>query len=331
MERRDVSFDSGSDRCAAWLYVPANSEAGAPPCVVMAHGFGATRAGGLEAFAERFAAAGLAALVFDYRGFGDSGGSERQVLDIARQLDDWRAAVAFARSLPEVDGERVALWGSSFSGGHVVSIAAEDHRVAAVVSQAPFEDGITALLAAGAMNNLRLLRAGLRDEARRLTRREPFRIAIVGPPGSVAAMNSPDAEPGYRAMFGGEPFVNEVAGRIGLRVGFYRPIRVANRVTCPWLICVCDRDVVTPPRSALAAARRASRSEVRRYDAGHFDIYRGDVFEQAVADQAEFLQRHLLGGARAARRFGRGEAAAAYSPDGNVTGAEATSGRPTSS
>lgn len=308
MERRDVTFDSGSDRCAAWLYLP-EGEAGSPPCVVMAHGFGATRIAGLAPFAERFAVAGLAALVFDYRGFGDSGGSERQVLDIQRQLEDWRAAVAYARALPEVDADRIALWGTSFSGGHVVSIAAEDQRVAAVISQAPFEDGIAALWAAGPMDNLRLLRAGVRDEARRLLRREPHRIAIVGPPGSTAAMNSPDAEPGYRAMFEhGAPFVNEVAGRIGLRVGFYRPIRVANRVTCPWLVCVCDHDAVTPPRPSLAAARRASRSEVRRYDAGHFDIYRGSVFEQAVADQVEFLQRHLLGGGGGERRFVRGAA-----------------------
>jgi uncharacterized protein len=331
MERRDVTFDSGSDRCAAWLYLPGDSDSGASPCVVMAHGFGATRIAGLDAFAARFAAAGFAALVFDYRGFGDSGGEARQVIDVPRQLDDWRAAIAFARALPEVDRDRVALWGTSFSGGHVVSIAAEDQRVAAVVSQAPFEDGISALRAAGPMNNLRLLRAGLRDEARRLRRRDPYRIAIVGPPGSVAAMSSPDAEPGYRAMFEpGAPFVNEVAGRIGLRVGFYRPIRVANRITCPWLVCVCERDAVTPPRASLAAARRASRSEVRRYDAGHFDIYRGEVFEQAVTDQVDFLRRHLLPGDET-RRFERSQPAAAYSPGGNVTGAGATSGRPTSS
>jgi dienelactone hydrolase len=115
MDRRDVTFDSGGERCAAWLYTPDTP--GPHPIVVMAHGFGAVRAARLWAFAERFAAAGLAALVFDYRYFGDSGGEPRQLLDVSRQLDDWRAAIAFARSLDGVDPERVAAWGSSFGGG----------------------------------------------------------------------------------------------------------------------------------------------------------------------------------------------------------------------
>ncbi len=175
--------------------------AGPHPFVVLAHGFGGVRGARLDAFAERFAAAGLAALVFDYRHFGDSGGEPRQLLDIKLQLDDWRNAVEFARSLPDVDAERVAIWGTSFSGGHVATIAAEDHRIAAVVSQGPFLDGVWALRAAGPRNALRLTVAGLRDEARRLRGREQYTIPLVGPPGTVAAMNSPDAEPGYRALF----------------------------------------------------------------------------------------------------------------------------------
>jgi pimeloyl-ACP methyl ester carboxylesterase len=293
MDRSDLTFESGGERCAAWLYTP---DAPPPhPIVVLAHGFGGVRTARLGAFAERFAAAGMAALVFDYRHFGDSSGEPRQLLDIGRQLDDWRSAIEFARALDGVDGERVAIWGSSFSGGHVAVIAAEDHRVAAAVSQGPFLDGLWALRAAGPANIVRLTVHGLRDEARRLRGRAPHYIAIVGPPGSVAAMNSPDAEPGYRALFsGGDEFRNEVAGRIGLKVGLYRPIRYAGRIACPWLLCVCDRDVVTPPEPALKAAKRAPRSEVRRYDVEHFDIYVGETFERVVADEVAFLERHLL-------------------------------------
>jgi dienelactone hydrolase len=300
MDRSDVTFESGGERCAAWLYTP---DAPPPrPMVVLAHGFGGVRTARLGAFAERFAAAGMAALVFDYRHFGDSGGEPRQLLDIPRQLDDWRAAVEFARSLDGVDRERVALWGTSFSGGHVAVIAAEDHMVAAAISQGPFMDGVWTLRAAGPGNIVRLTVNGLRDEARRLRGRPPHNIAIVGPPGSVAAMNSPDAEPGYRALFsGGDVFRNEVAARIGLKVGLYRPIRVAARIACPWLLCVCDRDVVTPPEPALKAAKRAPRSELRRYDAEHFDIYVGEMFERVVADQVAFLERHLLAGVQASQ------------------------------
>src|SRR5262245_65818613 len=114
MERRDLSFPSGVDRCAAWLY-PAAGGATATPIVVMAHGLSGTRRDRLGPFAERFAAAGYFALVFDHRGFGDSAG-EPDLFDPRRQLEDWRAAIACARSLPGVDPGRVGTFGSSMGG-----------------------------------------------------------------------------------------------------------------------------------------------------------------------------------------------------------------------
>ena len=134
-EREDLTFPSGEDTCAAWLYRP-DGVAGPVPCVVMAHGFTATRGDRLPAYAERFAAAGLAVLLFDYRHFGDSTGAPRQLLDIGRQQADYRAAVAFARTLEGIDAQRIALFGTSFSGGHVVAVAAKDPSIAAVVRNA---------------------------------------------------------------------------------------------------------------------------------------------------------------------------------------------------
>ena len=296
MRGEDIEFHSGGTTCAAWLYRPEGESHEEPhPIVVLAHGFGGVREARLWAYAERFAAAGLAALVFDYRHFGASGGEPRQLLDIDLQLEDWRAAIAFARRLDGIDPERVALWGSSFSGGHVAMLAAEDHRVAAAVSQGAFLDGLWVLGASGPRNALRLALAGLRDEGRRLLGRAPYTIPIVGPPGSVAAINSPGAEQGYRSLFSdGAEFRNEVAARIGLRIASYRPIRHAAAITCPWLVCVVDGDVVTPPRPALKAAGLAPRGEARRYEGEHFEIYVGELFERIVADQVEFLERHLL-------------------------------------
>jgi fermentation-respiration switch protein FrsA (DUF1100 family) len=290
VQRRDVSFDSGGARCAAWLWADGEPR----PCIVLAHVFGAVRSG-LAAYAERFAAAGLAAVAFDYRHLGDSEGEPRQLLDIGRQLDDWRAAVDFARSLDGVDPDRIVLWGGSFSGGHVAIIAAEDSRVAAAISQVPFSDGLSAIRAAGLANACRLTVAGTRDELSGLRGRPPFTIPIAGPPGRTAVMNSPDAEPGYRMMFPpGSGFRNEIAARIGAHVVFYRPFRHAARIACPWLVCVADHDLVTPPQPAIRAAMRAPRGELRRYDSGHFDIFGGELFERAVADQLAFLARHGL-------------------------------------
>lgn len=109
----------------------------------MAHGFAAIRELRLDAYAERFAQAGIAALVFDYRGFGASDGHPRRVLDIGAQRADWRAALAYVRGLDGVDGRRVVGWGTSFAGGHVLHLAASGEELAAVVAQVPRVHGLT--------------------------------------------------------------------------------------------------------------------------------------------------------------------------------------------
>jgi dienelactone hydrolase len=298
VQRTDHVFWSTDAQCAAWLYRPQPSGAGPVPCVVLASGFSGTRDQRLDAFAERFAAAGLAALVFDYRHFGDSGGEPRQLLDIGRQLADWQAAIGYARTLDGIDPARIALWGSSFSGGHVMTLAARDPAIAAVVSQVAFADGLKTLPQLGGLGQaLWLTREGLRDQLGALRGKPPRMVAAVGPPGSKAVMNKPDAEAGNRAITPpGSTWRNEVSARIALHIGRYRPARQAAKIHCPILFCVGDNDDLTAPGLVLEAARKAPRAEVKHYPIGHFDIYTGQWFDRGVADQAGFLTRHLLTG-----------------------------------
>ena len=297
MQRSDITFESAGTRCAAWLYRPAENGGGPTPCIILAHGFSAVRDQRLDAYAERFAQAGLTALVFDYRYFGDSDGEPRQLLDIRRQLEDWRAAIAYARTLEGVDPARIAIWGSSFSGGHVMTLAARDPALAAAVSQVAFADGLITLPSLGIGQALWLTREGLRDQVAALRGRPPHMIAAVGPPRSNSMMNTQTAEPGLQALTPpGSTWRNEVAARIALHVGSYRPARQAGKIRCPILFCVADNDDLTAPGLVLKAASKAPRAEVKRYPIGHFDIYVGEWFERAVADQTDFLKRHLLGG-----------------------------------
>jgi fermentation-respiration switch protein FrsA (DUF1100 family) len=290
--RADVSFDSWGDRCAAWLYRPEGEHP--VPIVVMAHGFGAVREQALDRYAERFAQAGYAALVFDYRHFGASTGEPRQLLSIGEQLADWAAALGFARTLEGIDLTRLAVWGSSFSGGHVMATAARDHGIAAVIAQVPFCDGVRTVPTLGAGKVARLTIEGLRDAAGALMGGAPHMVATVGPPGSLAVMSTPDAEPGARAMDpAGSSWRNEVAARIALTIALYRPGRATGRITCPLLVQVADEDAITPPQLAVRAAEHAALGELRRYPIGHFDIYLGEAFERAVSDQLDFLERHL--------------------------------------
>jgi pimeloyl-ACP methyl ester carboxylesterase len=280
---------------------------GRRPCVVLAHGFAGTVDSGLLPFAERFAAAGLDALAFDYRHFGASGGEPRQLVSVPAQIDDYAAAIAYARGLPGVDAERIAVWGTSFSGGHVVPVAVADGRVAAVIAQAPAMDGRATLLNllryAGPAALAKMTAAGLRDTLAARRGEPSVTLPVVGPPGSLAAMSSEDAEPGYGAITG-PTWRNEVAARFALTAALYRPGLKADRLPCPILVQIADRDAIAPPGAAQDAAWLATgRAEVRTYPVGHFDVYRGQPFEQAVADQLHFLSRHL-GPAAAGRSAG---------------------------
>ena len=305
-----VWFDSGGVRCAG---VHLSGQGGTfaddqarRPCVVLAHGFGGTVDSGLLPYAERFAAAGVDALAFDYRHFGSSDGEPRQLLSVPRQLEDYAAAIAFARSLEGVDPDRIVVWGSSYSGGHVVPVAVADGRVAAVIAQVPNMDGAAALVNiaryAGPGQLARLAVAGMRDLAASLSGRPPVMIPLVAPPGSVGAMTTPDAEPGYLAI-AGPSWRNEAAARIALRTATYRPGLQADSLPCPILVQIADRDAIAPVKAAQDAAWRATgRAEVRTYPIGHFDIYTGAPFEQAIADQLRFLRRHVGPASRMAAR-----------------------------
>lgn len=308
IHRADVEFESRGVTCRAWHYRPRDDDfadsAGAP-CIVMAPGFGATREFGLEPYAERFADASLHVLLFDYRHWGASDGEPRNLISIRRQLQDWRAAVGCARSLAGVDPRRIALWGTSYSGGHVVVVAARDGRIAAVAAQAPSMDGNMVAKSlvryAGVRQVLRLIGAGLRDAGRAITGREPFRIPVAGPPGSLAAMTAWDALDGYLALAPPD-WRNEYCARANLTLGLYRPRKKARTLPCPILIQSCKRDTLEPHHSAAVTARSAgANATYLRYDIGHFDIYRGICFERAVADQLEFFARHLRPGCRTAK------------------------------
>jgi fermentation-respiration switch protein FrsA (DUF1100 family) len=259
----------------------------------MAHGFGALKEGRLDAFAERFSEEGMAVLVFDYRHFGTSTGEPRGLIHIRRQHEDWLAAVSLARTIDGVDPNRIALWGSSNSGGHVLWVAARDAEVAAVISQVPHTDGVATMLAIGPRRLVLLTVAGVRDAVGSRLGRE-HRIPIVGPERSSAAMASPDAEPGYAAMYpAGFEWDNSVPARIALTYGMYRPGRDAGRIRCPVLVLVADADAITPPEPARRAAKKAPRGELWEFEGGHFDVYVGDVFERAVAEEVAFLKRSL--------------------------------------
>jgi dienelactone hydrolase len=292
IERQNISFQSEGITCAGWFY--RSCTRGPAPCIVLAHGFSGVKEMRLDAYAEVFAEAGYHALVFDYRHFGESQGEPRQLLDIRKQHQDWHAAIRFARELPGVDPTRMILWGTSFSGGHVVAVAVKETGIAAVISQVPHMDGIATAIAAGPVQNFRLGNASWRDLIRSLLGMSPYYVPAIGEPGDLAAMTAPGVVEGVTRLYpdGFEPD-NRIAARIFLHVGLYSPGRLAGKLTMPWLVQVAADDTTTPLKPAIRAALRAPKGQLIVYRCGHFDVYVPPRFDQTVADQVTFLKNCL--------------------------------------
>ncbi|WP_197502200.1 alpha/beta hydrolase [Mycobacterium sp. E2733] len=295
-----MSFESGGVPCAADLYRPAKAGKGLA-CVVMGHGGSATKRLGLPAYAAKFTAAGLAVLAFDYRHFGASGGEPRQVIDVAEQRDDYRAAVRYVRGREDIDPHRVALWGTSLSGSHVLAVAATDPEIAAVVLQVPLIDGWhrgrrlrERLSWDVTWRTLQFTVAALCDVIGAKLGRPPYLVPVVADPGEIAVFTEPEAKSAFEAL-GGEAvgWRNALAPRMLFALPRYHE-GTAEKLRMPVLMCVGDRDLQASPRFAVRIASGMNNVELHRYPVGHFDVYTGALFEEISAVETEFLRRHLI-------------------------------------
>lgn len=296
--RTETSFLSDGVRCAATVFRPQGAGAASLPAIVMAHGFGSPRAMRLYAFAERFVAAGYIVCVFDYRYFGDSDGEPRQLLDVQAQLLDWRHAVEFARTLDGVDQNRIVGWGTSFAGGHVLTLAGNGVEFAAVIAQVPHIDGIAAARAVGLRHSLRLGPSAIADSVRALLGRPPHYIDCVGLPETRAVMVSSDAIAGRDRLMNESglshgDYPQTVAARILLKIWKYSPGRTVSAIRCPALVQIMSQDTVTPAAVAQRAAAKIPRATIRTYDGGHFDPYVDPVFTAVIGDQLAFLVENV--------------------------------------
>lgn len=295
MRQLDLEIQSGDDVCRAWLFVARGADE-ALPCIVMGHGLGLTRRCGLRGLAERFVEAGYVVLLFDYRGFGDSGGEPRQVISLRRQLADWAAVIEHARARPEVDGDRIATWGFSLGAGHALTSAARDLRVAAVVAVAPMFDGLSSTFKAAvgwtAPVALRIAALGVWDLVRALFRRPPALVPLAARPGELGLLTSPDAYPGYRAMVPLD-FEYGTAARIGLLFWTYVPGRLLRGFSRPLLVLPSVIDQVNPPGPTLRRLRHCESATVVELSCEHMQIAEEPHCSLIAASTVEFLDRHL--------------------------------------
>jgi dienelactone hydrolase len=295
-ERSKVAFLSSDVECVGYLYEPADTE-NKLPCIVLANGFSGTMDWLLPGYAERFVAAGFIVLVFDYRYFGESNGEPRQLVSVSRQRQDLREAIRFARSHRHIDPHRVALWGTSLGGGHVIAVAAEDAKIAAVVAQVPGIDMVNpkakATIKVPATIILKLIGAAVLDALRGAIRMTPYYVKVFGKPNELAVFSDPALGPRFDAVQrGSATWQNRFTPRFYLALPRYSK-GLAQNIKAPLLVCIADKEVYANPDFQEWVGKQAPRGEVKRYPGEHFDFYH-DLLERVVADQIAFFRRHLL-------------------------------------
>lgn len=302
---RQVSFSSGGSRIAAELYLPAGP--GPYPAVVFAHGFSGTMDWILPDFASVFAAGGLAVLLFDYRHFGSSEGQPRQLVDTGRQLEDIRAALAYARAHEAIDARRIGLWGTSLGGSHVINVASADPRIAAVVATVPALDMYVGLRgrhrpatfrpgpARTVIATLRLVGAAALDAIRGRCGLRPYYLPVYGPLGH-AVFSDPALAERFRHVESNSPtWRNEVTPRFLFHAPRYRDGTV-ERIRCPVLVTLARDDAEVSSPYVRRKLGHAADVEIMEYPVAHFDVYHGPVRDEIARDQRDFLVRHLLRG-----------------------------------
>jgi fermentation-respiration switch protein FrsA (DUF1100 family) len=294
---QQVSYRVGSEKICGSLYLPERKGTGLFPCVLLGHGWGMVAGGDLEDYAKAIVARGIAALTFDYRNLGKSEGLPRQHLDPNRQIEDFRAAVSFVRSLSEIDGTRIGIWGSSYGGGHALSVAAMDPRIACVVSQVPTISGWRT--AKGRMT------PEAWDEQWKALIADRERV-FTGAEGAIQKTVS--ADPAERVSYpdrASHDYMTAQGKRCPEWKNFttlasielarhYEPGAFLYRITrTPVLMIIATQDITTPhqlQREAFAALRTTKK--LLEVDGGHYTVYQ-EHFDQTSKAAADWFEEHL--------------------------------------
>ncbi|MEV6026646.1 alpha/beta fold hydrolase [Streptomyces sp. NPDC052036] len=295
VERKDVEFEAdGGVTLRGWLFLPDGP--GPHPAVTMAHGYAGVRELGLERFARAFAEDGFVVLLHDHRTFGASDGEPRQDVDPWQQITDWRRAISYLESRPEVDPGRIGLWGTSYAGGHALVLGATDRRLRAVVSQVPTISGYEQGLRRIAPDAVAALEEAFNEDERARFRGEaPRTQAIVSSdPAVPASYRSQDAVDFYLQPKPDGVWDNRVTVRSTRAARMYEPGTWITRVSpTPLLVIVARDDTVTVTDLALAAYERALEPKrLQLIPGGHFDPYTTQ-FDQASTAALAWFREHL--------------------------------------
>jgi uncharacterized protein len=302
-EVQQVSFNSNGLNCMGNLYMPLRQD-NALACIVFANGFSGTMDWILPKFAEQFAKAGFAAFTFDYRTFGRSEGTARQVINLKDQRSDLRNAINWVRNYKGIDKTKIALWGTSLGGSHVIEVASTDKGIAAVVGNMPALDvfkGANTKAKAKAINasnlqivmaTVRLLGAAILDVTKKAVGLSPHYLEVYGGMGK-AIFTDPSLAQRFKTVAEKSPtWKNKVAARVIFNLPVYKEGTI-ERINAPIFIALSAKDIELDPAFIREKFSKSKNAKIKEYPYGHFSMYHEEAFDEVVTDQVNFLKKHL--------------------------------------
>lgn len=290
-QRFPVSFKADNETLSGWFFQPETIPA---PCIIMTHGFTALIEHHLAAFAGVFAQAGFCVLVYDHRNCGVSTGEPRYEIDPEIQIKDYSHAITYAQSLPSVKSNAIGIWGTSYSGGHVIVVAANDKRVKSVVTQVPFIKGHHDYLKQKYPKKwLSILKSYENDQLDRETGKAPQKIPVVSLDKNITAVMT--SERAYHFFMNVKSWPNEVTLQSVAMSGDYHPINsVEETKSIPILFIVARQDEINPSKFAIEAYEKASDpKKLILLNGDHFSAYL-EEFSLAAQSACDWYRDTLL-------------------------------------
>ncbi|MAK29418.1 alpha/beta fold hydrolase [Acinetobacter sp.] len=285
---------SGQDMIAADFYRPKTQKK--PAVIIMAHGFAGLRQFRLIAYAQKFAQAGYAVVLFDYRCWGGSTGKPRELVVLKQQVEDWKTVIQYVSTCKLIDERRIVLWGTCLSGGYVLNLATELKHVQAVIAQIPFVDGAESAKLYPLQQLPKALKLSSQDYMGSKVGLAPKTLPVVAEQ-QLCFLPTSDSRLGYLSIVNPDYYWSgQVPARAFFQLIRFRPIQQLRNISVPVLFIAAQKDSLIPIDSSREAATNiAPFVDYHEWNIHHFDIYHGIWFEKAITTQLEFLHRHMGG------------------------------------